>query len=264
MSNYYAQQRSAKTGQSPTGVYFGKVTRVDSDLNRVWVEISRLARGFQFGPLAVIASTLPVVGDRVACQFMEEKSNDLIVLGVVKSTTSLDYVIPVVCTSSFRPENPPAGTLIFETNTFNVLVWNGSSWGGVEGGLNVFGRTATYGEDPESQFYEVTSSDLGALLRIVPDASESPSSPLVEITIEKGVGSVGSRIEFVHDLFSTGSFAFGLSESADALFLPPTGKLAAPRDSGSLVVATKVYENVEVFAVFVDVWLLSGDLADDL
>jgi hypothetical protein len=40
--------------------------------------------------------------------------------------------------------------------------------------------------------------------------------------------------------------------------------LAAPRDSGSLVVATKVYENVEVFAVFVDVWLLSGDLADDL
>jgi hypothetical protein len=75
---------------------------------------------------------------------------------------------------------------------------------------------------------------------------------------------VGSRIEFVHDLFSTGSFAFGLSESADALFLPPTGKLAAPRDSGSLVVATKVYENVEVFAVFVDVWLLSGDLADDL
>jgi len=40
--------------------------------------------------------------------------------------------------------------------------------------------------------------------------------------------------------------------------------LAAPRNSGSLVTATKVYENVEVGETLVDIWLLSGDLADDV
>jgi ferrous iron transport protein B len=70
--------------------------------------------------------------------------------------------------------------------------------------------------------------------------------------------------QFLFDFFSVGSLAFAVNEAGDALFLPPLGKLAAPRDSGSLVVATKIYEDFEIYEVFVDVWLLSGDLADDV
>jgi microcystin-dependent protein len=35
-----------------------------------------------------------------------------------------------VCTSSTRPTSPYVGQLIFETDTFNVLFWNGSIWQG--------------------------------------------------------------------------------------------------------------------------------------
>lgn len=264
MSTYYAQQRSAKAGSSPVGVYFGKVTRVDSDLNRVWVEVARLARGFQFGPLGVLSATMPVVGDRVACQFLEGKSNDLVVLGVLRSTTSLDYVIPVVCTSSSRPVDAPVGTLIFETDSLDVFVWSGVSWRRVGGGLDYLLRTASYGEDPEVQGYEVVADDVNGFVVLVPDVSETPTSPLVEVTVSNGVGVLGSRIEFLFDAFSVGSMSFAVNEAGDTLFLPPSGKLAAPRDSGSLVVATKIYEDVEIDEVFVDVWLLSGDLADDV
>jgi hypothetical protein len=191
----------------------------------------------------------------------------MVVLGVVKNGLSDLFLVPVVCTSTSRPVVPVEGTQVFETDTGLNFQFVDGEWvpfGVSSGRVEVVSRVAVYGEDPESQAYEVLSTDLGLLIILAPDASESPSNPLVEIVIDKGVGSVGSRIEFVHDLFSTGSFAFGLTESADALFLPPTGKLAAPRNSGSLVTATKVYENVEVGETLVDIWLLSGDLADDV
>lgn len=37
---------------------------------------------------------------------------------------------PGVCTSTTRPTAPYLGQLIFETDTFNILFWNGSAWQG--------------------------------------------------------------------------------------------------------------------------------------
>ena len=37
---------------------------------------------------------------------------------------------PGVCTSTTRPTAPYLGQLIFETDTFNILFWNGSTWQG--------------------------------------------------------------------------------------------------------------------------------------
>lgn len=266
MSTYFARAKSASTPVSTNGIYFGVVRRVDTNLNRVWVEIARLNRGFQFGPLAVVGPVLPVVGDRVACEFVEDKTNDLVVLGVVKNAESVSFLSTISCTSTSRPIEVAEGTLIFETNTnlsFQFVEGEWIPFGGGSG-VQLFERTASYGEDPEVQAYEMTSGDVGGLLLVSSDISEGPSNPLVEVTVAGGVGSLGDRVEFLFDFFFVGSLAFAVNEAGDALFLPPLGKLAAPRDSGSLVVATKIYEDVEIDEVFVDVWLLSGDLADDV
>lgn len=36
------------------------------------------------------------------------------------------------CTSSFRPGSPTDGDVLFETNTKNVIIWDGSSWRGYQ------------------------------------------------------------------------------------------------------------------------------------
>ena len=40
----------------------------------------------------------------------------------------------LVCTSSTRPGSPTEGQLIFETDTDQVLVWNGTEWAEISGG----------------------------------------------------------------------------------------------------------------------------------
>ncbi len=264
---YQAIPKTASTSVRQEGVYLGNVTRVDRDVRQVWVEIPRLVRGFQQGPLSVVGAAFPVVGDRVACGFLEGGSAKLVVLGVVSTPTSFDFLPPVRGLSTARPVDVYPGTILFETDTGLSYQWVDGEWlpfGSGSLGLPVLARTATYGEDPELQAYEVTANDVGALLMVAADVSEAPTSPLVEITVANGVGLLGSRVEFTNDFFVAGSLTFGVNEAGDTLFVPPVGKLATPREAGSLVVATKVYENVEIASVFVDVWLLSGDLADDV
>lgn len=134
MSTFYTRTRTASTPVDPQGVYTGTVTRVDDVLQQVWVEVARLTPGFQFGPLSVVGASLPAVGDRVAVQFVENRTNDMLVIGVVRTPLSADFVPPVLCTSSTRPLNPRIGTIIFEADTLNLWVWTGAVWSPSRGG----------------------------------------------------------------------------------------------------------------------------------
>jgi hypothetical protein len=134
MANFVTPDKTASRSFQPGGIYFGTVTRVDSDINRVWVKIPRFVRDFQFGPLAVVGPELPVVGDRVACLFVEDRSDDIVVIGVVKSTTSPFYSTPIVCTFATRPSSPSVGTIIYESDTEDSFVWSGASWVALGGG----------------------------------------------------------------------------------------------------------------------------------
>lgn len=130
-NNYTSPDKTASVAFRPNGVYAGIVTRVDTGLQRVWVMIPRIANGFQFGPLSVATTILPIVGDRVACMFVEDRQDDLVILGSLKNSNSPVYTASVTCTSTTRPTDPPVGTQIYETDTTKTLIWNGSSWTGL-------------------------------------------------------------------------------------------------------------------------------------
>jgi hypothetical protein len=129
METYRAIGRSASTAVDITGVYLGTIKRVDVALKQVWVEIPRLNAGYQYGPVTVATTPFPMVGDRVTCSFLEGRTSTLLVLGVVLTPDSPQYVPPIVCTSTTRPSPVPVGTIIFETDSLNVYVWTGSAWG---------------------------------------------------------------------------------------------------------------------------------------
>lgn len=128
MANFVTPDKTASQKFTPGGIYFGKVTRVDSGLNRVWVRIPRFINNFEFGPLAVVGPELPVVDDRVACLFVENRSDDIVVIGVVKNQSMLPTAPVLVATSSTHPDSPKVGTILYETDTEDIFVWNGSEW----------------------------------------------------------------------------------------------------------------------------------------
>jgi len=130
-NNYTSPDKTASVAFRPNGIYAGIVTRVDTGLQRVWVMIPRIANGFQFGPLSVATTILPIVGDRVACMFVEDRQDDLVILGSLKNSNSPLYTASITCTSTTRPTDPPVGTQIYETDTTKTLIWNGSSWTGL-------------------------------------------------------------------------------------------------------------------------------------
>lgn len=130
-TNYTSPDKTASVAFRPNGVYTGLVTRVDTSVRRVWVMIPRVASGFQFGPLSVATTLLPTVGDRVACMFVENRADDVIILGTVKSSSSPLYTASITCTSTTRPEEPAVGTQIYETDTGKTFIWNGSAWTGL-------------------------------------------------------------------------------------------------------------------------------------
>lgn len=130
-TNYTSPDKTASVAFRPNGVYTGLVTRVDTSVRRVWVMIPRVASGFQFGPLSVATTLLPTVGDRVACMFVENRADDVIILGTVKSSSSPLYTASITCTSTTRPEGAAVGTQIYETDTGKTFIWNGSAWTGL-------------------------------------------------------------------------------------------------------------------------------------
>lgn len=128
---YTSPDKTASVPFQPNGIYTGLVTRVDTANQRVWVMIPRVANGFQFGPLTVLSTDLPAVNDRVGCMFVENRADDVVVLGSIKSSTSPVYATPITCTSTTRPVDAAIGTIIYETDTSKTVIWNGSSWGGL-------------------------------------------------------------------------------------------------------------------------------------
>ena len=106
----------------------GTVTRVDESINRVWVTIPRFITGAEFGPLAVVGPELPVVNDRVACLFVEKRTDNIVVIGVIKNQSTLPTSFVMVATSTTRPASPRVGTIVYETDTEDIYVWSGTEW----------------------------------------------------------------------------------------------------------------------------------------
>ena len=128
MPNFRQPDKSISRAFVQNGVYVGTVTRVDETERQVYVTIPRYVIGFEFGPLNVASAELPAVDDSVACMFLEDRQDDIIVLGVIKNSSDFVRVIPVVGASDNRPASPVAGTILFEEDTQIVLVWDGNSW----------------------------------------------------------------------------------------------------------------------------------------
>jgi hypothetical protein len=128
MPNFRQPDKSVSRSFVSNGVYIGVVTRVDNVAQQVYVEIPRFVAGFEFGPLNVACSDLPVVGEKVACSFLENSQNDIMVIGVIKDSDSDVSVTPVVATSTTRPVSPRVGAIVYETDTEGIYVWSGTAW----------------------------------------------------------------------------------------------------------------------------------------
>lgn len=70
-----------RTDRTNTGVVTGVVTRVD-DQGRPYLEVDRVARGFEFGPVLSAAGEL-VAGDRVVAGFLEGLPDTPVILSRV-------------------------------------------------------------------------------------------------------------------------------------------------------------------------------------
>ena len=128
MPNFRQPDKSVSRAFVQNGIYVGNVTRIDEASQQIYVEIPRYVAGFEFGPLNVACSDLPAVGDSVACLFLENKQEDVMILGVVKNADSDVTVTPIVATSTTHPDSPKVGTILYETDTEDIYVWNGTEW----------------------------------------------------------------------------------------------------------------------------------------
>jgi hypothetical protein len=275
MPNFRQPDKSVSRAFVQNGIYVGNVTRIDEASQRIYVEIPRYVAGFEFGPLNVACPDLPAVGDSVACSFLENKQEDVMVLGVIKNASSDVLVTPVVATSTSRPALPRVGAIIYETDTEDSFVWSGSAWvafgtdgpqgpqgttgpqgatgaqgatgsQGATGAAGTNGTNGTNGDWSTAQTlntqtgtsYTVQSSDVGKLITL------TNGSP-VALTVNTGLGlSAGQRI----DLFQNGAGQVTVGGTA-TLRSTPTLKLRAQYSAATLI------------CLGGDVFALVGDLA---
>ena len=259
MAAYTSPDKTASVAFRPNGIYTGLVTRVDVTNQRVWVMIPRVANGFQFGPLTVLSSDLPAVNDRVGCLFVENRADDVVVLGSIKSSTSPVYRTPIVVTSSSHPDLPSVGTIVYESDTEDAYVWNGSSWipfgsgsvgpqgaTGPQGSAGAQGAQGSTGDWSTAQTlntqtgtsYTVQSSDVGKLITLT-------NSSAISLTVNTGLGlSAGQRI----DLFQNGAGQVTVGGTATIRYTP-TAKLRTQYSAATLI------------CLGTDTFALVGDLA---
>lgn len=113
----------------PNGVYFGIIKRVEDSINRVWVEIPRLSLGFDFGPLSVVGETLPAVGDHVACQFAENSTENVVILGRFLDVGDIAESSFVVSVSTVVPTTIRAmSATVFRSVKFLIHAEQGSNY----------------------------------------------------------------------------------------------------------------------------------------
>jgi hypothetical protein len=89
-----ASSRRPKTG----GLYVGKVVRVSG--NGVFVQIPSIAPQTTFGP-CVVFSTYPTLGQRVLCSFLDNKFDEVVILGrKTESKIIKDVDLPTASTDA--------------------------------------------------------------------------------------------------------------------------------------------------------------------
>ena len=131
ISDFNVREKTAKTRFTPNGVYFGIVKRRDPETFKVWVEIPRVFPGADYGPLMVTSTKLPQVGDTVGCLFVENRVDDIVVIGtVVQDAEPSDLPVLLLNGLSSEKPSPPdvEGVIFYETDTNAYKTWNGSAW----------------------------------------------------------------------------------------------------------------------------------------
>lgn len=130
MPNFFTTPtKTASVTFDPSGIYYGIVKRSDEVLNRVWVEIPRLTPDFDYGPLAIVGQILPPVGTSVACIFVEEKTEDIVVLGPflgINDVTDSTSIV-ALATTSLTPIKTISGSL-YRSAKFLIQVSRGSNY----------------------------------------------------------------------------------------------------------------------------------------
>lgn len=119
--------KGSSTPFNPNNILIGTVTRSDTALWRVWITIPRYFGEDEFGPLFTSAATLPEVGMKVACTFMEGKTENLVVLGPLSSSTTKYLSIRQIDPGDY-PVNPDVTPIVMEGTTGSLYHWNGSDW----------------------------------------------------------------------------------------------------------------------------------------
>lgn len=133
-------ERTSSVAFRPNGVYKGRVVEVDETTNTVSLVLPRINGKSVRNRCKVLSAVMPSAGDEVGCVFAENQASEVYVLGIIRNTQSLDNAPIIVCTSSTRPDDPLAGTLIYETDTTLGYFWTGTTWVSVEGSEQDFGN----------------------------------------------------------------------------------------------------------------------------
>jgi hypothetical protein len=124
---FIAPTKGSSQPFNPNIIFIGTVTRSDTSLWRVWIKIPRFFEDDEFGPIFVSSPALPEVGMKVACTFMEGKSETLVVLGPLSSSSSRYVSIKKIATGDF-PSNPVVTPVVMDDTTGALYRWTGTDW----------------------------------------------------------------------------------------------------------------------------------------
>ena len=177
MSDFTSPDRTHSVVFRPNGIYYGDVTTVNAVTHRVWVTIPRIvSSGLEFGGengCEVVSTVLPVVGDRVACVWAENRTERLVVLGTIQSATTIDYQPNVIATSTTRPLGLRSGTFLYETDTKHTYQLDNLSWRGV-----------TFPGDSQAAtvYFNTNGLGVGAASSAVPVAVSKPRAYPASVT----------------------------------------------------------------------------------
>ena len=111
-------------------------------------------------------------------------------------------VKPGVCTSSTRPASPFTGQLIYDTDTSQVLSWNGSAWVVQTGGL-VLVKTQTIGSAVSSVAVTSAFSSTYDNYKIVINGGVGSTD--IDLGLQLGATTTGYYHSMVYGSYAAGS-----------------------------------------------------------
>lgn len=128
--SYTTPLKTSSVPFKPNGVWRAVVTAVDG--TSVFVRVPRLSGELEYGPLDMVLpndAALPAVDDPVLVAFVEGRQDELVVLGVVKTTWDGNGVRTVVTTSGTSAGQQLDGVLASAYRSAKFLVQASSSTG---------------------------------------------------------------------------------------------------------------------------------------